>query len=139
MTSTVFLLARIAEDERAAEAVMPSGRPLERGRYGSWRESASVQRAVMTSGGEVVAFDVPGKPERVHIARHDPARVLAECEAKRRIVEQARMAVRLSDETPDDGNPKAERIHGAATAWECALDVLALPYADHPDYRDEWS
>lgn len=46
----------------------------------------------------------------------DPARVLAECEAKRRTVEWLVMEPR--DEQP--------------------LRFLALPYADHEDYREEW-
>lgn len=55
-----------------------------------------------------------------HIARHDPARVLAECEAKRRIVEWA-----------SDGEGE---FH-----WSTVLAPLAAVYADHPDYREEWS
>jgi hypothetical protein len=56
-----------------------------------------------------------------HVARHDPARVLAECEAKRRIVDS-------------EGSPYVEG-HVPATR---TLRFLALPYADHPDYRQEW-
>ena len=43
-----------------------------------------------------------------------PARVLAECEAKRRIVELI-------------SSPGMQ-----------VFRLLALPYADHPDYREEW-
>ncbi|WP_107768500.1 DUF6221 family protein [Nocardioides terrigena] len=43
-------------------------------------------------------------------------RALAECEAKGRIVEWARSALE-----PD-----------------AVLVALALPYVDHPDYREEW-
>ena len=49
-----------------------------------------------------------------HIARWDPARVLAECEAKRQLIERV-------------GNPD----------W-AGFRILALPYADHPDYQQEW-
>ena len=49
------------------------------------------------------------------LARHDPARVLAECEAKRQIVQNAQ----------DPGD-------------DLFVAILALPYADHPDYREEW-
>jgi hypothetical protein len=48
----------------------------------------------------------------------DPARVLAECAAKRRIVS---FAADLTEEGTDD-----------------LLRLLALPYADHPGYRQEW-
>ena len=67
-----------------------------------------------------------GGPWGEHFARHDPARVLAECEAKRRIVADCRHIQE-------------------ATSWgllerhaEWTVRVLALPHADHPDYRDEW-
>jgi hypothetical protein len=50
-------------------------------------------------------------------------RLLAECEAKRRIVEEI------------------EGTRAPATYTTRLLTILmhlALPYADHPDYRDEW-
>ena len=50
-----------------------------------------------------------------------PERVLAECEAKRRIVT-----------TQLQPYPAG---HAPATL---VLRLLALPYADHPDYRQEW-
>ena len=111
-----FLLARIAEDEEAARAAVDQGTP----------------RWAVGGGGEYVHPDPPPGnsyvatgpwggglgPAADHIARHDPARVLAECEAKRRIVEWM-------------------------SAWQQdvaveGLRLVALPYADHPDYRDEW-
>ncbi|MFF3128521.1 DUF6221 family protein [Streptomyces sp. NPDC057908] len=55
-----------------------------------------------------------------HIARYDPARVLREVEAKRRII---------------DG-------HTADFHWcpmqDNVFKALALAYADHPDYRNDW-
>jgi hypothetical protein len=62
-----------------------------------------------------------------HIARHDPARVLAEVAAKRQIVELhfLRSSGRLCNEDDD--------------LWPCeTLRLLARPYVDHPDYRHEW-
>lgn len=63
-----------------------------------------------------------------HVARWDPARVLAECEAKRRIVgEHSRI--------PGDG------INFTIAEQDRAEDVLlalALPYADHPDFDPAW-
>jgi hypothetical protein len=53
---------------------------------------------------------------------HQTARVLAECEAKRRIVEACADVLAYDAEAlPQD-----------------VLRLLALPYADHPDYRQEW-
>ena len=59
LTLTEFLLARIAEDEAEARKAGPM-----------WRNEWSAEDVDVT----------------LHIERHDPARVLAECEAKRRIV-----------------------------------------------------
>lgn len=64
----------------------------------------------------------------LHIARHDPARVLADVEAKRRIVEEANLY--LCDSGPGCGY-RTKHGHNV-------LRLLALPYADHPDYREEW-
>ncbi|MDQ0758682.1 DUF6221 family protein [Streptomyces canus] len=55
-----------------------------------------------------------------HIARHNPARILVEVEAKRRIVDDAW------------GGPDHQDM------WEHHIRLLALPYASHPDYREEW-
>jgi hypothetical protein len=69
-----------------------------------------------------------------HIARHDPARVLREVKAKRRILDG--IASRL-DEDEDD-----HRWEGADAETDgmasTVLRLLALPYADRPGYRDEW-
>lgn len=77
-----------------------------------------------------------------HIARHNPARVLVDIAAKRRIVEL---------HTPDsEGNCETcgtgQRSWGPGdpgefdpTPWPCrTIRVLASVYADHPDYRQEW-
>lgn len=64
----------------------------------------------------------------LHIARHDPARVLREVEAKREVV---RLAERAHDY-------HGTFMNGFAAALEGALRLFALPYADHPDYRQEW-
>ena len=55
--------------------------------------------------------------------------VLAECEAKRRIVERLGAYGREGLEEFRDG---------WAAGMTDALVLLALPYADHPDYRKEW-
>src|SRR4029079_5641215 len=59
-----------------------------------------------------------------------PDRVLAECEAKRRLVEFARDLYQLdpSDHPLIRTNRQAMYI----------LRLLALPHADRPGYREEW-
>ena len=60
-----------------------------------------------------------------HMARWNPDRVVAECEAKRRIVEWCVAA-------EDRMQPPAPLIAMNVLA------ALALPYADQPDYLPEW-
>lgn len=58
---------------------------------------------------------------------HYPARVLAECEAKRRIINLHPEAV------------APEMKAGAAWASGEVLRILAVQYAGHPDYQTEWA
>lgn len=60
-----------------------------------------------------------------HITRHHPARVLDDVDAKRKAIEACTYFLHDSEAGPD---PCAATV----------LAALALPYADHPDYRDEW-
>jgi hypothetical protein len=62
-----------------------------------------------------------------------PARVLVECEAKRRIVENVTRCI----QDAEDG-PGSECLRYTAQIVTPTLYALALPYADHPDYREEW-
>ncbi|MGY1620276.1 DUF6221 family protein [Geodermatophilus sp. SYSU D00691] len=115
-----FLLARIAEDKRvAADAAAATG-------HAHWGtgDAGTLQRDATE-----------------HLLHHDPARTLAECAAKRRLVMVCR------DSQPDfrflgarpDGmadfplTPADQHQLAALT-----LALLALPYADHHDYRPEW-
>jgi hypothetical protein len=65
-----------------------------------------------------------------------PERLLAECEAKRRIVE-GRSGV-PHPEDGCDGSCDGPNDHWAKVdEWEI-LTYLAAVYAGHPDYREEW-
>ena len=57
----------------------------------------------------------------------DPAFVLAECEAKRQIVKEHLEA----------GETWCPSCDGQTQPCK-TLRLLALPYADHPDYRQDW-
>jgi hypothetical protein len=63
-----------------------------------------------------------------------PERVLAECEAKRRIVAEYAKEVEYDKKYPYHGDS------GDCTqpGLESALCTLASVYADHPDWREEW-
>jgi hypothetical protein len=123
MTLVEFLLARIAEDKAAALAATRNAWKVD-----PWRNSSGMEFLVVADFDEgAPAFAIKNERDADHIARWDPARVLAECEAKRRIVEE------LGDY--DDGYVWAS---GEASRAETALQALALPYADHPDYDESW-
>lgn len=116
MTLVEFLLARIVEDEERA------------------RRAASVEGAdFMLAALPLDVFDGlrPGFPNRV----------LAECAAKRRIV-----ALHEHDLSGTYGSIPGcwccddDRDYGLIPAGWCeTLRALAVVYADHPDYRPEWS
>lgn len=77
-----------------------------------------------------------------HIARWDPDRVLAECDAKERIL----AAHRVEQFSPRPGVPHTVGCFSChiadatlyAGGYCDTLRALALPYADRPGYREEW-
>lgn len=74
-----------------------------------------------------------GKARAEHIARHDPARVLADVAAKRRIVSDVQRV------THHDPLRQGDYWRGVRDAAEGYLRLLSLPYASAPGYRDEWA
>lgn len=109
-----FLLARIDGDEQAGRA-RPS---YDEGRH---------------EGG--AAWELDPSPEYLTIYI-SPGRVLAECDAKRRIIEWHKIGA-------NDEDGSCHRWYGDGNDTESdmtcqTLRALALPYADHPDYREEW-
>jgi len=101
-TLTDFLLARIGEDDNMA------------------RQAGHGCGYVHEHNAGWVEIELPDEHncrpsyEARFIRNMSPQRVLAECDAKRQLIERV-------------GNPN----------W-AGFSILALPYADHPDYRDEW-
>ncbi|PXY20333.1 hypothetical protein BAY59_31335 [Prauserella coralliicola] len=70
-------------------------------------------------------------------ARAEPDRfVLADIESKRRIIEEYEGEV--SRGPAGDREDFVARHEGILDAYRTALRALALPYDDHPDYREEW-
>ncbi|MDV5145918.1 DUF6221 family protein [Streptomyces sp. SBC-4] len=70
-----------------------------------------------------------------HIARHDPARVLHTTEGLRALL-QRYAEPESSPDLPDSLNRLTANVERQVLA--VAFQYLALPYADHPDYRAEW-
>jgi hypothetical protein len=121
-TLSDWLLAQIAEDEAVAREAQ--GR-----RSGHWtQDGASIYDGhPMDEVVDWVYRDAWG-----HIARHDPARVLAQCEAHRRIVEKAQRAAVAFDHQI---NPATS---AAAMAMDEVLANLAAIYADRDGFREDW-
>jgi hypothetical protein len=118
-----FLLARIAEDKRiATDAARATGRE-------QWTVA------------DLPGSGPPHDQAAEHAARHDPARILAECAAKRRLVLACRdirpdlrfLGARPRGLADFPLSPSDQHQLAAVT-----LAVLALPYADHSEYRQEW-
>lgn len=118
-----WLSAQLDEDEQVARAASGD----------NWVRGFSMGYA-FSQEGDVYAIAPDGTPARIaqgtrcgpdisaeqsseHIARHNPARVLAEVEAKRRILADCAAA-------------EVDRSEVAK--------LLALPYAAQPGYRNEW-
>jgi hypothetical protein len=81
-----------------------------------------------------------GGAHAAHIAEHDPARVLREIDAKRRIVECHEPWVAGNGDTIC-GRCGREHIDGRPGGhFPCqTLRLLALPYSDRDGYRAEWA
>ncbi|MGW4718861.1 DUF6221 family protein [Nocardia sp. NPDC004260] len=140
MTIEDFIAARLADTEKVAQAACDSARADTEGDASRWfvdeedgRESAGVtsgfpQRVVGRPGGAngVVVYDegYPHVEQARHIALHDPAHVLRQCAAIRRMV-AALVGHREGDQQWDRGINAA--VASAAAIWR-----------DHPDYNPEW-
>ncbi|MFB8393670.1 DUF6221 family protein [Streptomyces yangpuensis] len=119
-----FLRARLDEDEQTARAA-----------GGTWWAPPDLPGQVHDSGGINIEAKLPSFA--AHIARHDPARVLAEVDAKRQILRRLEGAESTLG-AAEKGTVPHDLMTGAVNSWRDAVRLLALPYADHPDYRQEW-
>lgn len=138
-----FLTARLDEDEAAALAWPEDQR--------EWQYVG--RRNLIYDNGRhesVAAIDVSNRPidfwERIrvlrasaslaeHIIRWDPARVLREIEAKRRLI---RAYVAATELTNSKIPPVRQAAKNQASALTFALRLAAMAYADHPDYDTAW-
>ncbi|WP_405634438.1 DUF6221 family protein [Streptomyces sp. NBC_00056] len=142
-----WLGAQLDEDERLARAatlgpwvqsgIGDYGWTVDFGRPGAGVETADTEQ---------------GLADADFIAAHNPARVLREIDAKRRIlapyaaaleqrqVIRARMR-RVIDSDPDEFgrlHRKENRLIDVAESLAPVVALLALPFADRPGYREEW-
>ncbi len=137
-----FLRERLDEDEQMAQAATPGGWrwDLSGGRFDGdpgtadpgteWGHSGpdlvgTDGREVITSTGYDADNVIVNRADAAHIARHAPARVLADVAATRLIVEWLHKGWPLVQHRPSS-------VAGL-------LQHLALSYASHESYRPEWA
>jgi hypothetical protein len=131
-----FLRARLAEDEALAGEAPP----------GPWHIGNAVDPTqpcnVHTFPGARMVADGLNWLVAEHIARQNPARVLAEVEAKQQIIDAhkpSRPEYRPRREFVCETCSTAQAWDGEANEANClTLRLLALPFASHPNYREEW-
>lgn len=135
-----FLRARIDEDEAKARGATSPGSWT----IGNVEEPFFADVRYMPADGDPpwaggaplwVTSDSCGSPacslaDAEHIARHDPARVLREAEAKRQLIERYEENIKV--------RPNDEHHVGIAVGLLFALYLAAQAYADHPDYDPAW-
>ena len=146
-----WLLAQIGEDELAAsQAASETGDPRWRalgcdqcaGHVATVKEAdrewpQCIAECYPHEGGGLSA------PVHYFMASWDPARVLSECDTKRRIVGRHKPRLAVEPEGPlagqlicgcsDDSN------EFLAVRWPCAdIRAIASVYEDRPGYREEW-
>jgi hypothetical protein len=132
-TLVEFLTARLDEDEAVAQAATNfpwryhSGLGVQ-----AWRNDGLVSKPTpYRVAAQVQSWDGP------HIARHDPARVLADVKAKRAIVEDYRELRRQASAMAE--GPMGETARNMYAGLKLALGHLASVYSDHPDYDATWA
>ncbi|MFK0140684.1 DUF6221 family protein [Streptomyces murinus] len=152
-----FLRARLDEDERIARAATPG--PWWHNPGKQWLSPDAFEKYDLHQGEEFVGYGGPhpftgavastgpashmqAMKDAAFIAAHDPARVLREIDAKRRIIalwkaadDDAAGEQRHADsyDTGADGWPM-----GREDALSDVLRLLALSYADRPGYKESW-
>ncbi|TDD85899.1 hypothetical protein E1293_10450 [Actinomadura darangshiensis] len=117
-----FLRARLDRDEQIARAC--SGAPWKANPSGTVNTDTDDPAYVSTAENDAYAE---------HIARHDPSRTLAEVSARRQILddyEKQSWIIGQGHATPE--------LEAAQAVRESVLRLLALPYATHPAYREQW-
>ncbi|MGW3191619.1 DUF6221 family protein [Streptomyces ardesiacus] len=122
-----WLREQLDEDERTARATIWDGS----GNKLDWELIAS---ATIDVGGD--EFYVGDRTIANHMMAWEPARVLREIDAKRRLLDLHREA-----EDPQEMQDYCTtcEVTGNYPYFPCqTLRLLALPYADRPGYRPEW-
>lgn len=114
-----FLRDRLNEDEQTARACAGNG---------EWAAK------------DIAIYGADLSPEvRAHMARHDPARALAEVAAKREILSLHRRMTKRSTGSGGGTLEDCSLCNHFPAQYPClTLRLLALPYASHSDYSEAW-
>ncbi|MFD9949848.1 DUF6221 family protein [Nonomuraea sp. NPDC059023] len=128
-----FLRARLDEDEQAARDASAD----------VWRKSERPSIWVSCEDGPVAQTKY--FEDAAHIARHDPARVLREVEAKRRMLDLHARDHACVEHVRAGGDSAPGTMIYANDWWveypgpPClVVRLLALPYSYDADYKAEW-
>lgn len=156
MTITEFLNARLDEDEAVARASV-----IDASRWSVFAVDKYFGQVDSDDGAVASSVDLK---DAEHIARHDPARVLAEVEAKRKIIafhEQWPVLVQTEPKIEFSGGDTLVGTIDTYTArmsqqidWQTTqqyrarfgtepptapmLRALVQVYVGHPDFEEEW-
>lgn len=127
-----FVAARLDQEEAIARAAASVAGP-------DWTwDPDSRDGYLRTPDGTIMAdaLHVEDDQFRPHVARHDPARVLRDVAAGRRLLANyEEIALPDPDASPQE---RALRMVVAEVVRMLILDRAAV-WCDHPDYRQEWA
>ncbi|MFG1847793.1 DUF6221 family protein [Micromonospora carbonacea] len=137
-----FLRAQLDDDEQVARAAISPPWIHHIAPDPSGPDHTLLMASRVISAGHA-ADDLLWPADAEHIARHDPARVLAEVDAKRQLLDGI---MNLKRPTYQRGSSIVNGRRGThyparpvgPDPRDALLRLLALPYANRPGYRDEW-
>ncbi|PZG47473.1 hypothetical protein C1I98_13465 [Spongiactinospora gelatinilytica] len=152
-----FVAARLDEDAQAALTLLGADARI------GFQRGVPAPRWEVQPGGAIRSADgtlrvrFTWSDEAMHIVRHDPATVLRDVEAKRRILDEHAIVHRDVVWLEKDGEEIEERSAELPVCGRCVsknsafhsrgdvpegpcvtVRLLALPHDDHPDYQEEW-
>lgn len=130
-----FLKDRLDEDEKLARAAIKGGLPDlgTPGRWNTYLEGGDDGWAIEDDSTGLAPGIIGDKSIADHITHHAPFRVLADIDAKRQIVALSLAAGRNAHDAD------SAFAQGSAYTAGRAVQMLLLPYADHPDYQARWA
>jgi hypothetical protein len=135
-----FLNARLGEDEVAALRAQEAA-PEQSGHWHSAYARDDLDPSDWLIATVPLSFTPVAGPglnqaTAAHIARHDPARVLREVEAKRKILAEI---VPAMDRMEDQIDAEWGTGHDPLVESVALLRIMTAVYGDHPDFDPTWA